>query len=95
MTMNALKFKPASGVVALEKEERAKELADKLSDSNLWKSHGRPINIETLECPPLRLIIEDYSKEDYRKLIRQYYDLFYDYVSKTGHSILIQTRKYI
>ncbi|MDI9319913.1 MAG: hypothetical protein QM530_05485 [Phycisphaerales bacterium] len=81
-------------VTSEQKEERAKEIADKLSDSNLWKSHGRPINIETLESIPLRLIIEDYSKEEYRILIRQYYDLFFDYVTKNGHSIFIQTRKF-
>lgn len=80
-------------VTSEQKEDRAKEIADKLSDSNLWKSHGRPINIETLES--IRLIIEDYSKEDYRKLIRQYYDLFFDFVTKNGHSIFIQTRKFI
>jgi len=80
-------------VTSEQKEDRAKEIADKLSDSNLWKSHGRPINIETLES--IRLIIEDYSKEEYRKLIRQYYDLFFDFVTKNGHSIFIQTRKFI
>ena len=80
-------------VTSEQKEERAKEIADKLSDSNLWKSHGRPINIETLES--VRLIIEDYSKKDYRKLIRQHYDLFFDFVTKNGHSIFIQTRKFI
>jgi Serine dehydrogenase proteinase len=80
-------------VTSDEKEERAKDIADKLSDSNLWKSHGRPIDIETLES--MRLIIEDYSKEEYRKWIRQYYDLFFDFVTKNGHSIFIQTRKFI
>jgi membrane-bound ClpP family serine protease len=80
-------------VTLKQKEVRAKEIADKLSDSNLWKSHGRPINIETLE--KVRLIIEDYSKEKYRKLIRQHYDLFFDFVTKSGHSIFIQTRKFI
>lgn len=82
-----------TAVTSEQKEDRAKEIADKLSDSNLWKSHGRPINIETLES--IRLIIEDYSKEEYRKLIRQYYDLFFDFVTKNGHSIFIQTRKFI
>lgn len=80
-------------VTTEQKEARAKEIADKLSDSNLWKSHGRPINIETLES--LRLIIEDYSNEEYRKRIRQYYDLFFDFVTKSGHSIFIHTRKFI
>ena len=78
-----------------EKEERAKQVADKLSDSNLWKSHGRPINIEILESDILRLKIEDYSGMDCRPLIRGYSDLFFDYVKKNQIQIFIQTRKYI
>lgn len=77
-----------------EKEERAKEIADKLSDSNIWKSHSRPINVETLDSE-LRLKINDYSNEAYRLLIRNYYDLFSDYVLKNGLYIFIHTRKYI
>jgi len=78
-----------------QKEERAKQVADKLSDSNLWKSHGRPINIEILESDILRLKIEDYSTMDFRPLIRDYSDLFFDYVKKNQIQIFIQTRKYI
>jgi Serine dehydrogenase proteinase len=78
-----------------QKEQRAREIADKLSDSNLWKSHGRPINIETLESQLFRLKIEDYSNEPYRPLIRSYYDLLFDYVTKSGSSIFIHTRKFI
>ncbi|WP_281336845.1 SDH family Clp fold serine proteinase [Flavobacterium eburneipallidum] len=78
-----------------EKQERAKQVADKLSDSNLWKSHGRPINIEILESDILRLKIEDYSSMDFRPLIRDYSDLFFDYVKKNQIQIFIQTRKYI
>ncbi len=77
-----------------EKELRAKEIADRLSDSNVWKSHGRPINIETLESE-LRLKIEDFSKEHYRPLIRSYYDLLNDFVTKNRLSIFIHTRKFI
>ncbi len=40
-------------------------------------------------------MIEDFSNEDYRKLIRQYYDLFFDFVTTNRHSIFIQTRKFI
>lgn len=82
-------------VTVEEKEERAKQVADKLSDSNLWKSHGRPINIEILESDILRLKIEDFSNEDFRPLIRDYSDLFFDYVKKNQIQIFIQTRKYI
>lgn len=78
-----------------EKEERARQIADKLSDSNLWKSHGRPINIEILESEIFRLVIQDYSKDASRKIIRDYYDLFSDYVIKNNMQIFIHTRKFI
>ena len=78
-----------------EKEERARQIADKLSDSNLWKSHGRPINIEILESEIFRLAIQDYSKDASRKIIRDYYDLFSDYVIKNNMQIFIHTRKFI
>ncbi|TVR77812.1 MAG: serine dehydrogenasease [Chitinophagaceae bacterium] len=92
LTTPDLKGKP---VTLEEKEQRAREIADKLSDSNLWKSHGRPINIEILESDIFRLKIDDYSNEDYRPLIRNYYDLFSDYVIKNRLQIFIHTRKFI
>lgn len=78
-----------------EKIERAEEIARKLSDNNLWKSHSRPINLETLRTE-LRLEIEDYSdKNELRENIRSYYDLFSDYVIRTQTSIFLHTRKFI
>jgi len=75
--------------------ERAEEIAKKLSDNNLWKSHSRPINIETLKSE-LRLEIEDYSEEkELRQDIRSYYDLLSDYVKRTQSTIFIHTRKFI
>lgn len=82
-------------VTDVEKIARAKEIADKLSDNNEWKSHGRPINIETLTTE-LRLKIEDYSSRDpLRGLIRNYYELLSDYVKINGMNIFVQTRKFI
>jgi len=82
-------------VTIVEKRERAEEIAKKLSDNNLWKSHSRPINIETLKTE-LRLEIEDYSNEkDLRRDIRSYYDLLADYVKRTQSTIFIHTRKFI
>ncbi len=46
--------KKGKKVTKAEKEERAKEIADKLSDNNQWKSHSRPINIEALERAAFR-----------------------------------------
>lgn len=77
-----------------EKINRAKEIADHLSNNNKWKAHGRPINIETLK--ELRLEVEDYSyNSDRRKLIRDYYELVSDYVITRGFPIFVHTRKFI
>ena len=81
-------------VTKKEKEDRAEEIADRLGDNNIWKSHGRPICIEELEN--LKLKIEDFSdKEDLRKIIRRYYNLSKDMINKYGLNIFIQTRKYL
>ncbi|GAB1345362.1 SDH family Clp fold serine proteinase [Cloacibacterium normanense] len=85
---------PGTTVTEEQKKQRAEEIADKLSDSNLWKSHSRPIDINDL-TNDLKLKIEDYSKQKYRVLIRDYYDLFSDYVTKNKLQIFIHTRKFI
>lgn len=81
-------------VTSEQKIARAKDIADKLSDNNLWKSHGRPINIEVLK--ELGLEIDDYSKNEIRrKLIRSYYELLTDFVVKRGYRNFVHTRKFI
>jgi len=78
-----------------QKQARAEEIADKLSDNKIWKSHGRPINIDCLENE-LRLKIEDYSNDEtLRNLIRSYYELLSDYVGKNRFPIFVHTRKFI
>ena len=42
------------------REKRAKEIADKLSDHSLWKSHGRSLKIDTLQND-IQLKINDLS----------------------------------
>ncbi|MCE7864605.1 MAG: serine dehydrogenasease [Bacteroidetes bacterium CHB5] len=91
MTNPSLK---GQAVTPQKKIDRAKEIADKLSDNNRWKSHGRPINIETLD-KELKLKIEDYSKAPSRPLIRAYYELLADYVTKNKFPIFVQTRKFV
>ena len=81
-------------VTIKQKEERAEEIASKLSDNTKWKSHSRPINIESLK--ELKLEIVDYSKEyELRGLIRNYYDLLSDFIQSNKISIFVQTRNYI
>jgi len=82
-------------VTADEKIKRAEEIADKLSNSNHWKSHGRPINISILENE-LKLKIEDFGKDEkLRHLIRTYDQLIIDYIIKRGSVGFVHTRKFI
>lgn len=77
-----------------DKIARAKEIADKLGDNKIWKSHARPINIEALE--ELKLKIEDYSDNvDLRKKIRGYYSLLRNFMNSFNVKMFIHTRKFI
>ena len=78
-----------------EKIERAEEIAAKLSNSNIWKSHGRPINITILENE-LKLKIEDFGKDQkLNNLLKTYNRLIIDYIKKIGVINFIHTRKFI
>jgi hypothetical protein len=82
-------------VTEAEKIQRAEEIADKLGDNKLWKSHGRPINIETLEMD-LKLKIENYGLNPARtQLIRTYYLLILDYIQKNNMKVYMHTRSFI
>jgi hypothetical protein len=89
------KHKNGKIVTQKEKDKRAEEIADKLSNSNIWKSHGRPINIKILESE-LKLIIEDFGKDrELSNLIREYDRLIIDYINKNGYLLFIHTRRSI
>ena len=75
------------------KENRAKEIADKLSDNNIWKSHGRPIHKERLE--ELRLKISDLSSLDCYSQIKELYHLLREYIQIGSLKVCIQTRQKI
>lgn len=78
-----------------EKEKKALEIANKLSDNNLWKSHGRPIGIQVLR-EELKLEIIDFETDsDLNEIIREYYDGLTEYISSHNFSIFFQTRLFI
>jgi membrane-bound ClpP family serine protease len=90
---NWQKHKSGKIVTHSEKVKRAKEIADKLSDSNIWKSHSRPINIEILENE-LKLKIEDFGKnKELSNLIRSYDSFINDYFNKIAFQYLVHTRR--
>lgn len=79
-------------VLLAEKEVRAEEIANKLSNNSIWHSHGRAIGIDTL-TNFLKLKIEDYSKNDeLRELVRDYNDLICEYISRAGGKAFVHSR---
>lgn len=77
-------------VTMAEKNERAKEIAEMLSDNKKWHTHGRHINIEMLKG--LKLEIEDYSKKyELRNKILKYHKLLMEYVQKIDRRIFLHT----
>lgn len=75
------------------KENKAKEIAAKLSDNNIWKSHGRPIHKERLE--ELGLKINDLSSLSCYSKIRDLYHLLREYIQISSSQLWIQTRQKI
>jgi Periplasmic serine proteases (ClpP class) len=87
--------RPGVQVTKQEKETRAEEIASKLSDNNLWKSHGRPIDIEKLKNV-VRLQIDNFGEDPEKtNLIRNYQSLVDDYFNKYKPPIFIHTRNYL
>lgn len=84
--------KKGKPVTKVEKEARARYIAEKLSDNNIWRSHGRYIGIDTL-TKVLKLEIEDYSDNaDLRSAIIEYHDLLAEFVAKNNRRIFFHTR---
>jgi hypothetical protein len=79
-------------VTLAEKEERAEDIANKLSNNSIWHSHGRSIGIGTL-TNVLKLKIEDYSNDEIlRGLVRDYNDLICEYISRVGGRAFVHSR---
>ena len=77
-----------------QKKQRANEIANKLSNNNIWKSHGRAINMEELR--EMNLKIEDYGEDqELCKKIEDYYSVLKDYVSKYQTRIFVHTRRFL
>ena len=84
-----------TAVTPEEKEARAIEIADKLSNNNIWKSHGRPIDIQTLR-DELKLKIIDFGEDtELSNIITTYYDTASEYVRGHKYRIFFQTRLHI
>ncbi len=82
-------------VTQKEKENRAVEIAELLSDNKKWNSHGYPIDIKTLTTE-LKLKIEDFSKDTkLNSLIVKYNDCLEEYINIKKYQRFVQTRNFI
>lgn len=76
------------------KERRAKEVAEKLSDPEHWRSHGRGIDLRTLR-DEVGLQIEDYSQNDKLRIdVREYFDLLRDYMLREKLASFVHTKEH-
>ena len=77
-----------SAVTQEEKEQRALEIASKLSDNNVWKSHGRPIGIQVLKND-LHLEIVDFEKDSELNEIIYVFLTIFLYLLKCPQSLIL------
>ncbi len=83
-----------TNVTLEEKKQRANEIANKLSNNNIWKSHGRAINLEELREMNLKIIDYGENKELSYK-IDDYYSIMKDFVAKYNLSVFVHTRRFL
>lgn len=70
---------------------RAEEIATKLMDTSVWRSHGRMIGIKTVR-EYLNLKVNDYSNNNaLRTLLNQYIELIGEYASQRNMPVFIHS----
>lgn len=78
-----------------QKQTRAVEIANLLSDNNKWKSHGRPINIDVIQ-QELHLKITDYGEDEHlNNAVDKYYTHLLEYIRNHNYKLFFQTRLFI
>ena len=83
---------PGAPVTQDEKIERARQIADLLSDNKHWHSHGRMIGTHTLQSV-LKLKIDDFGVDaEFQRTIRQYNDLLVEFCEKVRKRYIIHAR---
>ena len=76
------------------KKARAAQIADILGDAAKWHSHGRGISMRELCGAEIKLKINNFGeKQILNDAIRQYYDLFVDYITKTQTEYAIHSQQ--
>ena len=65
-----------------------------MSNNNIWKSHGRAINLEELREMNLKIIDYGEDKELSGK-IDSYYSIMKDYIAKYNLRVFVHTRRFL
>lgn len=80
-------------VTARMRRERARDVAQRLQDTERWHSHSRGIPIEVLRRE-LKLLIDDFDDDpQLGPAVHNYYSLLKDYVMRRGHSLFMLHRR--
>jgi len=78
------------------KVKRAKEIASKLNNTKLWRSHSRGLSISVVRNE-LNLLVEDFGTDpalaEFQKRLVAYYRLLKDYMARRGWDYVVQTRE--
>lgn len=76
------------------KRERATEIGETLNDQDRWQTHGRGIDMQTLESE-LKLKIDDFGADtELRTLVWDYFWFLRDFVSRNNFTSFLHTRAY-
>ena len=76
------------------KREQARIIAEILNDTERWHSHGRGIDMMTLQGE-IGLKIEDYAEDpSLRREIREYFELLGDYMEREKLESFVHTKEY-
>ena len=84
--------KKGQPVTKEEKEKRAEEIASRLADHKIWRTHGR--NIDIIKLKKMRIKIEDYSDNiELRDAIREYNDPLTGFIDRTGWPFYLHSHR--
>jgi len=83
---------PGNLVSSQEKQARAREIAELLSNNAFWHSHGRLIGMSTIQ-DVCKLEIDDFGRDkDLQKAIRTYNDALSDYCARAEIRAFLYSR---
>jgi len=72
-------------VTTAMKRRRAREIAEKLNDTDKWHTHGHGISMAVLRSKEVKLLIEDFEEiKGLHQQIRDYWALLSDHMGKLG-----------